>query len=55
MVPKDEGGKTSYNFHEIEWGFGFVEGNAWHHRYCPYLCPCCHTLLLAVKVEALRD
>lgn len=33
MAPKDESGRTSSNFHEIEWGNGFVEGNAWHHRY----------------------
>jgi hypothetical protein len=36
MVPKDENGMSSNRFHDIEWGFGFVEGNSWHHSFPPY-------------------
>ena len=32
MVPKDDRGNTVGTYREIEWGFGFVEGNSWHHR-----------------------
>ena len=26
----------SRRFRDTEWGFGFVEGNAWHHSFPPY-------------------
>ena len=39
MVPKDGKGQIVARFHDIEWGFGYVEGNAWHHR-CVYVCVC---------------
>ena len=32
MVPKNTAGQMVDNFHDTEWGFGYVEGNAWHHR-----------------------
>ena len=40
MVPKGPDGAAvndGRNFKDIEWGFGFVEGNAWHHSFPPYL------------------
>lgn len=39
MVPKDGKGQIVPRFHDIEWGFGYVEGNAWHHR-CVCVCVC---------------
>jgi putative alpha-1,2-mannosidase len=36
MVPKGSGGQVSPSFAPIEWGRGYVEGNAWHHSFPPY-------------------
>jgi hypothetical protein len=36
MVPKGSGGQVSQSFAPIEWGRGYVEGNAWHHSFPPY-------------------
>lgn len=36
MVPKMSGGQTTPGFAPIEWGKGYMEGNAWHHSFPPY-------------------
>lgn len=36
MVPRGTGGLVSPGFAPIEWGKGYVEGNAWHHSFPPY-------------------
>lgn len=36
MVPKSSSGQHPMHFSEVEWGNGYMEGNAWHHSFPPY-------------------
>jgi len=36
MVPKDASGREKPGFNPLAWGFGYTEGNAWHHSFPPY-------------------
>ena len=36
MAPKTDAGRVVHNFQPVEWGKGYVEGNAWHHSFPPY-------------------
>ena len=36
MLPKKFDGSFAHDFSPVEWGKGYVEGNAWHHSFPPY-------------------